>query len=45
MLETGKYDLLVSRYYLKLVNLKDGISDYYTTRGFKLDILMLDILT
>jgi hypothetical protein len=35
----GKYDLLVSKYYPKFVNLRRAIANYYRTRRFKLDIL------
>ena len=35
----GKYNLLVSKYYPKFVNLTNAISNYYRTRRFKLDIL------
>jgi transposase len=35
----GKYNLLVSKYYPKFVNLTNVISNYYRTRRFKLDIL------
>ena len=34
----GKYNLLVSKYYPKFVNLTNAIANYYRTRRFKLDI-------
>jgi len=35
----GKDDLLVSRYYPKLQNLKKAIAEYYRTKRFNLDIV------
>jgi transposase len=35
----GKYDLLVSKYYPGLNDLKSSISKYYRTRRFNLDII------
>jgi len=39
MLETGKYDLLVSKYYPKFEDFRHVIADYYRTRRFKLNIV------
>ena len=35
----GNYDLLVSKYYPKLADLKSTISRYYRTRRFNLDVV------
>ena len=35
----GKYDLLVSKYYPKFIDLKLSIAKYYRTRHFNLDIV------
>jgi transposase len=35
----GKYDLLVSKYYPKFIDLKLSIATYYRTRRFNLDIV------
>ncbi len=35
----GKYDLLVSKYYPRFIDLKSSISHYYRTRRFNLNIV------
>ena len=35
----GKYDILVSKYYPKLTDLKSGISKYCRIRRFNLDVV------